>query len=116
MTFIVVPSKDELALQSMTGMFMSKCVNSKFLKSYYQGLVIIMIIENDACSSSLMDSIASPKVKITKGEEVWVRSLTHNNLGVEGRARALRWVLRILSGKSIIHTDLHKLNNKLVGA
>jgi len=88
-TFIAVPSKDELALQSMTGMFMSKCVNLKFLKSYYQGFVIIMIIENDACSSSLMDSIASPKVNTTKGEKVWVCSLTRNNLGVKGHARTL---------------------------
>jgi hypothetical protein len=45
----------------------------------------------DAPPSSLMDSIASPKVKITKGERVGARSLVRSILGVKGRARALGW-------------------------
>jgi hypothetical protein len=36
-----------------------------------------------------MDSIASLKVKTTKGERVGVGSLIRNILGVEGHARAL---------------------------
>jgi hypothetical protein len=33
----------------------------------------------------------SPKVKITEGEEIGVRSLIHSTLGVEGRARDPSW-------------------------
>jgi len=38
-----------------------------------------------------MDSIASLKVKTTEGEGVGARSMVHNTLGVEGRARASGW-------------------------
>jgi hypothetical protein len=38
-----------------------------------------------------MDSITSPKVKITKGKIVGTRSLAHNTSGVEGHARAPGW-------------------------
>jgi len=38
-----------------------------------------------------MELIASPKVKIVEGEEVGVRSLIQNTLGVEGRAGAPIW-------------------------
>jgi hypothetical protein len=37
-------------------------------------------------------------------------------LGVEGHVKTPRWGLGIMTSKSIIHTDLHKLNNKLVSA
>jgi hypothetical protein len=40
--------------------------------------------------------------------------LAHNTSRVKGRAGAPRWGLGRLTSKSIIHTDLHKLNNKLV--
>ncbi len=46
---------------------------------------------NDTPPSSLMELIASPKVKIVEGEEVGVRSLVQNTLGVEGRAGAPIW-------------------------
>jgi hypothetical protein len=35
-------------------------------------------------------------------------------LGVKGHAKALGWGLERVTSGSIIHTDLHKLNNKLV--
>jgi hypothetical protein len=43
----------------------------------------------DITPNSLMDSIASPKVKITKGKGVRTRSLTCSTLRVEGPAKAL---------------------------
>jgi hypothetical protein len=63
-----------------------------------------------------MDPIASPKMKTTKGKGVGACSLAHNISGVEGRVGAPRWGLRRLTSKSIIHMDMHKLNNKLVNA
>jgi hypothetical protein len=63
-----------------------------------------------------MDSTMSPKVKTTKGEGIGVCSLARSTSGVEGRAGAPRWGLGRLKSKSIIHTDLHKPNNKLVSA
>jgi len=44
----------------------------------------------DAPPSSLMESIASPKVKIMKGEGVGAHSLAHNTSRVEGRVGAPR--------------------------
>jgi len=38
-----------------------------------------------------MDSTTSPKVKITKGKGVGVRSLAHSTSGVEGRVVAPKW-------------------------
>ncbi len=72
--------------------------------------------QSDTPPSSLMDSTMSPKVKIMEGEGVGVRSLTRNTSGVEGHARALGWGPGRLTSKSIINTDLHQLNNKLVSA
>jgi hypothetical protein len=63
-----------------------------------------------------MDSTTSPKVKTIEGKGVGARSLDHNTLGVEGHAGALRWGLGKLTSNSIIHMDLHKLNNELVSA
>ncbi len=65
----------------------------------------------------LLDGLtASPKVNTMKGEGVGACSLTHNTSRVEGYAGALGWGLRRLTSNSIIHTDLHKSNNKLVSA
>jgi len=70
--------------------------------------------DDDTPPSSLMDSTTSPKLKTTKGEGVGARSLACNTSRVEGRVGAPRWGLGRLTSKSITHTDLHKLNNKLV--
>jgi hypothetical protein len=69
--------------------------------------------ELDTPPHSLKDSNVSLKVKTTYEEKVGVHSLICNTLGVEGRVRALRWGLRQMTSGSIIHTDLHKPNNKL---
>ncbi len=45
----------------------------------------------DAPPSSLMDLIASPKLKTTEGKGVGVRSLAYSTLGVEGCVGAPRW-------------------------
>jgi hypothetical protein len=50
------------------------------------------------------------------GKRSWARSLPHSISGVERRAQATGWGLERLTSKSIIHMDLHKLNNKLVSA
>jgi hypothetical protein len=60
--------------------------------------------------------IASPKVKTSKGEIVGAHSLTRNTSRVEGRVGAPGWGLGRLISNSIIHTDLHKPNNKLFSA
>ncbi len=70
----------------------------------------------DTPLNSLIDSIASPKVKTSEGEGVRVRSLVQNTLGVDGHARAPRWGLGQMTSGPIIHTNLHKPNNKLVNA
>jgi hypothetical protein len=51
-----------------------------------------------------------------EGKGVGVHSLAHNILGVEGHVGAPRWGLARLISNSIIHMDLHTLNNKLVSA
>jgi hypothetical protein len=55
-------------------------------------------------------------VKAIDGEGVGARSLACNILVVEGCVGVLGWGLRRLINNSIIHTDLHKPNNKLVNA
>jgi hypothetical protein len=67
-------------------------------------------------SHSLKESNANLKVKTTEEEGVRVHSLARNTLGVEGRAKAPGWGLGRMIGRSIIHTNLYKLNNKLVSA
>jgi hypothetical protein len=74
------------------------------------------LISINTPSSSLMDSITSPNVKTTKGEKIRAHSLICNTSRVEGGVGALGWGLRKLISKSIIHTELHKPNNKLVNA
>jgi len=61
-----------------------------------------------------MDSTVNLKVKTTKGKRVGARFLVQSILEVEGRVGAPRWRLKRLTSNSIIHTDLHKPNNKLV--
>jgi hypothetical protein len=68
----------------------------------------------DAPLNSLIDSIASPKVKTLEGNWVRVRSLAYDTLRVEGCARALGGGLGWVTSRSIIHTNLHKPNNKLL--
>jgi hypothetical protein len=63
-----------------------------------------------------MDLILNPKVKIAEGQGIGARSLACNTSGVEGRAGAPRCGLGRMTSESIIHTNLHKPNNKLVSA
>jgi len=90
-------------------------------------LIIKVILKNDvrtifkgnppdAPPSSLMNSIVNPKVKKMKGEGVGAHSLIRSISGVEGRAGASERGLKRLTSNSIIHTDLHKPNNKLINA
>jgi hypothetical protein len=61
-----------------------------------------------------MDSIVIPKVKTMEGERVEAHSLACSTSKVERCAGTLRWGLKKLTNKSITHTDLHKLKNKLI--
>jgi hypothetical protein len=63
-----------------------------------------------------MDSIMNPKVKTMKGKGIGAHSLAYITSKVEGCARAPGWGLGRLTSNSITHTNLHKLNNKLVNA
>jgi len=54
-------------------------------------------------------------VKIAK-EGVGVRYLAHSISGVEGHVGTLGCGLEQVTNKSIIHTHLHKPNNKLISA
>jgi hypothetical protein len=45
-----------------------------------------------------------------------IRSLARNTLKVKGHVGAPRWGQGGVISMSIIHTDLHKLNNELVTA
>jgi hypothetical protein len=69
----------------------------------------------DAPPNSLIDSNVSPKVKTTE-EGVGACSLARSISGVEGHAKALGWGLGRMTSGPIIHTNLHKPNNKLVNA
>jgi hypothetical protein len=69
----------------------------------------------DTPSHSLKYSNVSLKVKTTE-EWIMVHCLTCNILGVEGHVKALGCRLGWTTSRSIIHIDLHKLNNKLVSA
>jgi hypothetical protein len=70
----------------------------------------------NAPPTPLRTQLCVQRVKIAEGQGVGARSLAHNTLGVEGRAKALGWGLGRVARKSITHTDLHKPNNKLVSA
>jgi hypothetical protein len=84
------------------------CLNSK-------GNEVIACCLLNVCDTplhSLKDSNANPKVETT--ERVEVHSLACSTLGVEGCARVPRWGLEWVTNDSIIYTNLHKFNNKLV--
>jgi hypothetical protein len=51
-----------------------------------------------------------------KEERIGAHSLARSTLGVKGHAGAMEWGLGLMTSESIIHTNLHKLNNKLVNA
>jgi hypothetical protein len=55
-------------------------------------------------------------METTEEKKVGVRSLVCNISRVEGRVGAMGWGLGQVTSKSIIHTNLHKPNNKLVSA
>jgi hypothetical protein len=55
-------------------------------------------------------------MKITEKEGIEVHFLVCNTSRIKGRVKAPRWGLGRMTSKSIIHMDLHKLNNKLVNA
>jgi hypothetical protein len=60
-----------------------------------------------------MDSTASSKVKTTKGEGVGAL-LDSQHFGGRGVCLSSEMGLGRLTSNSIIHTNLHKPNNKLV--
>jgi hypothetical protein len=64
-----------------------------------------------------MDSITSPKGENNRRIRSWgmLPGLQHFG-GVEGHVKASIWGLKRVIKKSIIHTDLHKPNNKLISA
>ncbi len=70
---------------------------------------------DDAPPHSLKDSNANPKVE-TMEEGVKVRTLAHSTSRVKGRVGTSRWGLGRVASRSIIHTNMHKPNNKLVSA
>jgi hypothetical protein len=47
-------------------------------------------------------------------EGMAICSLAHNTLRVEKRLGVLGWGLERMISEAIIHTDLHKPNNKLI--
>jgi hypothetical protein len=55
-------------------------------------------------------------MKIMEEERVEVRSLAHSTSRVKGHVGALGWGLGRVASKSIIHTNLHNLNNTFVSA
>jgi hypothetical protein len=78
-------------------------------------LHIHMVLSSDTPPHFLKDSNVNPKVKIME-KKVGVHSLARNILGVEGHVRAPGWGLGQVTSMSIIDTNLHKPNNKLVSA
>jgi hypothetical protein len=63
-----------------------------------------------------MDSTTNPKGENNGRIRGWGMLLGSQHFGVEGRARALGWGLGRMTSNSITHTNLYKLNNKLVSA
>jgi hypothetical protein len=57
----------------------------------------------DAPPTSLMGSIASPKMKTMKGEGIGACSLVRSSLGVKGRVGALGWGLRRMTSINYSH-------------
>jgi len=61
-----------------------------------------------------MDSTTSQKDVNNKKIRSWGMLLDLQHFGVEGHVGALGWGLGKVTSKSITHTDLYKLKNKLV--
>ncbi len=76
----------------------------------------MFVVFFDEPLNSLTYSNANPKVKTMEEEGIGVHSLACSTLVVNGHVRALGWGLGWMINGSIIHTDLHKPNNKLVNA
>jgi hypothetical protein len=70
----------------------------------------------DAPPHSLKDSNVNPKMETIEEEGVGIHSLIRSISTVQRRAKASRWGLGHMINGSIIHTDLHSPNNKLVNA
>jgi hypothetical protein len=70
----------------------------------------------DAPLNSLINSISSWRWKQRKDKKLGYIPWLATFGGVEGHTGALRWELRRVTSKSIIHMDLHKPNNKLASA
>jgi len=70
----------------------------------------------NALSNSSKNSNTNPKVKTMEKEKIGIRSPTCNILGVGGCVGTPGWGLGQMTNGSIIHTNLHKPNNKLVNA
>ncbi len=78
--------------------------------------IIIYCVAPWHTPNSLIDSIVSPKIKTMEGYWIGICFLACNTLGVKGHAEVPGWGLRQMTKKSIIHTNLHKPNNKFVNA
>ncbi len=93
------------------------CSNSLLFRCFHLRLTFESIKELGNASPKLLDGlIASPKVKTMEGEGIRAHSLARSTSRVEGRVGTLGWGLGRLTSNSIIHTDLHKSNNKLICA
>jgi hypothetical protein len=104
---------DNLEFASIDQPLQALQIEYQKLKNRFGGIVVVIICH----TPKLFDGLTiSPEVKTIKGERVGVRSLVRNTFGVEGHVGALGWGLGRLTSNSIIHTDLHKPNNKLVSA
>jgi hypothetical protein len=55
-------------------------------------------------------------MKTMEEKKIRVRSLVHNISGVKGLVGILGWGLEQMISSSIIHTNLHDPNDKLVSA
>ncbi len=84
-------------------------LGSSNLAFYYSVMIFI-----DAPPHSLKDSNASPKMKTMEEGGVGVRSLVCSISGVKGCVGTSGWGLGQVENGAIIHTNLHKPNNKLV--
>jgi hypothetical protein len=63
-----------------------------------------------------MDSIVSPKGENNERIKGWGMLFSLWHFGVERHVGTPGWELGQVINRSITHTDLHKLNNKLVSA
>jgi len=102
-----IMSCDVLRLEEI---FNGSCFREYFSKACQYGTIEEKVYKDmgfvqlsDTPPSSLMDSIASPKVKTMEGKGVWGMFFGSHTSRVEGRARALRWGLGRLTSNSIAH-------------